>query len=110
MSRNKVGYSSGISYMLLDIEKNKTKIIQSRDGGGIGCIAIHPDNDYIAVAEKGDWPNIYVYDYPELNLYRILKKGAEKSYSNIVFSHDGNTIASVSNDPDYLLSIWDWKK
>jgi hypothetical protein len=45
-----------------------------------------------------------------LNLYRILKKGAEKSYSNIVFSIDGNTMASVGNNPDYLLIIWDWRK
>lgn len=110
LSEKEIVYSSGTSYMLLDLEKEKTRILHSRDGGGIGCIAVHPESDYIAVAEKGDNPNIYVYDYPDLNLYRILKKGAEKSYSHIVFSFDGNTLASVSNSPDFLLSIWDWKK
>jgi WD40 repeat protein len=94
----------------MDIEKKKQKVFHSRDGGGVGCIAVHGDNDYIAIGEKGDWPNIYIYDFPDLNLYRILKKGAEKSYSNIVFSIDGNTMASVGNNPDYLLIIWDWRK
>jgi len=34
-----------------------------------------------AVAEKGVSPNINIYEYPSLRLYRILRGGTERSYS-----------------------------
>lgn len=35
--------------------------------------------------------------------------GAEKSYSDIGFNSAGDKIVSVAGDPDYMLTIWDWK-
>ncbi len=72
---------------------------------------------HFAVAEKGVYPNIYIYEYPSLKLYRILRKGTERSYSNISFSHSGETLASViyqinikvGSYPDYMLTVWFWK-
>jgi WD40 repeat protein len=62
------------------------------------------------VAEKGSNPNIYIYSYPSMKLYRILRKGTERSYSNIAFSTSGQQFASVGSYPDYLLCVWDWKQ
>lgn len=53
---------------------------------------------------------IYILEYPSLKLYRLLRKGAAKSYSNICFNTNGDKLASVGGDPDYMLTIWDWKK
>lgn len=53
------------------------EIYHSRDTDGVGSIAVHPDKKYFAVGEKGTMPNIYIYEYPSLKLYRILKKGTE---------------------------------
>jgi hypothetical protein len=50
---------------------------------------------HFAVAEKGNFPNVYIYEYPSLKLYRILRKGTEKSYSNVSFSFSGERFASV---------------
>jgi WD40 repeat protein len=58
----------------------------------------------------GVFPNIYIYEYPSLKLYRILRKGTEKSYSSIIFSGSGDYLASVGSEPDYLLTVWDWKQ
>ncbi|KAM9503211.1 uncharacterized protein ACWYII_000615 isoform 1-T3 [Salvelinus alpinus] len=33
----------------------------------------HPSKRYFAVAEKGDQPNIVIYEYPSLQPYRILR-------------------------------------
>lgn len=60
------------------------------------------------MAEKGRFPNIYIYEYPSLRLYRILKKGTENLYANIEFSRTGTKLASIGGSPDYTLTVWDW--
>ena len=60
------------------------------------------------MAEKGQWPNIYVYEFPSLKLYRVMRKGTEKAYSNICFNAEGNNLASVGSKPDYQICVWDW--
>lgn len=54
-------------------------------------------------------PNIYVYEYPSMKLYRILRNGAEKVYADVGFNAKGDKLVSVGGDPDYMLSVWDWK-
>lgn len=71
---------------------------------------MHPSKKFFAVAEMGQLPNIYIYEYPSLKLYRILRKGTERSYSSVTFSGSGDMLASVGSDPDYLLTVWDWKQ
>ncbi|KAI9094908.1 WD40-repeat-containing domain protein [Phlyctochytrium arcticum] len=79
--------------------------------GAIGSIAVHPSRKYIAVAEVfDDEPNIYMFEYPSLQLYRVLRQGAEKGFSNVCFNTEGDKLASVGMDPDYMLTIWDWKQ
>lgn len=36
-------------------------------------LKVNPTKDYFAVAEKGKCPNILLYEYPSLQIYRILK-------------------------------------
>jgi len=62
---------------------------------------VHPSKKWFAVGEKGTFPNIYIYEYPSLKLYRILRKGTERSYANICFSTSGEKLASVGLGPDY---------
>lgn len=102
-------YSGGVNYFIVNIIDGETQIFFSKDGGGIGSIAVHPSKKYFSVAEKGDHPNIYVYEYPSLKLYRILRKGTEKSYSCCNFSNSGDILASVGSNPDYTISLWNWK-
>ena len=48
-------------------------------------VQVHPSKKYIAVAEKGSAPNINVYEFPSLKLYRILRGGTEKAYAFLDF-------------------------
>jgi cilia- and flagella-associated protein 44 len=73
-------------------------------------LAVHPKKTHFAVAEKGVYPNVYVIEYPSKRLYRILRRGTEKSYSSVTFSHNGDNIATVGSNPDYTIAIWDWKQ
>ena len=51
-----------------------------------------------------------MYKYPSLQIYRILREGTEAAYSNLDFSPSGEKLASVGSYPDYMMTIWDWKK
>lgn len=76
--------------------------------GGIGAIAVHPSRKLIAVAESHINPLIYILGYPSLKVHRILREGTTKAYSNICFNSEGDKIASVGSEPDYMLTIWNW--
>ncbi len=73
---------------------------------------VHPGRGYIAVAEicNTDPPFIYILEYPSLRIYRLLRDGAIKGYSSICFNSNGDKLASVGSDPDYMLTIWSWKE
>ena len=69
---------------------------------------MHPSRKHFAVAEKGKNPNIYIYEYPSMKLYRILRKGTEFVYSHIEFSVSGTKLVSIGGNPDYTITVWDW--
>jgi WD40 repeat protein len=102
-------YSAGICYKIHNIKTGVATLFFSKDGGGIGSIAVNKSRKYYAVAEKGDHPNIYIYEYPSNRLYRVLRGGTDKSYSNVCFSNLGDKIASVGSEPDFNICVWDWR-
>ncbi|XP_063126741.1 cilia- and flagella-associated protein 44 isoform X1 [Rattus norvegicus] len=109
LDNNTLMYIAGNQMVLLDF-KNKTQMyLQSSSGQGIGAIGVHPDKTYFAVAEKGSFPKIIIYEYPSLKPYRILQDGTEKAYAYVDFNNEGNLLASVGCHPDYTITIWDWK-
>lgn len=43
---------------------------------------MHPSRQFLAVAEKCRHrsPNVYIYTFPELKLYKVLRDGTERAY------------------------------
>ncbi|XP_048773099.2 cilia- and flagella-associated protein 44-like isoform X2 [Ostrea edulis] len=105
-----VCFAAGNYIMVLDLQTKEQKYFRSTSGGGIGAITVHPSKKYFAVAEKGESPNINIFEYPSLKLHRILRGGTERSYSYVDFNPKGDLLASVGGDPDYMLTIWNWKE
>ncbi|KAM9323043.1 cilia- and flagella-associated protein 44 [Pholidichthys leucotaenia] len=103
-------FIAGNMLVLLDILTKEQRYLRSCSGGGIGAITAHPSREYFAVAEKGNHPNIIIYEYPSLRPYRILRGGTEREYSFVDFNLDGSLLASVGNAPDYMLTLWDWRQ
>jgi len=93
----------------MNLKDKKRQIFFSNSGGGVGCVCAHPSQKYFAVGEKGYFPCIFIYSYPEIKLYRILCKGTEHSYSIISFSGNGEQLVSVGGSPDYQITVWNWK-
>ena len=75
LDRDTIILASGISYTIFNHFTKDKKMFFSKDRGGIAAVAVHPSKKYFAVAEKGVWPKIYIYEYPSLKLYRIMRRG-----------------------------------
>eukprot|EP00842_Homolaphlyctis_polyrhiza_P000147 jgi/Hompol1/1132/HPOL_000052-RA len=72
---------------------------------------VDPSRRYFAVAEVYEsQPHIYIFEFPSLRLFRVLRNGAERGYSDLCFNSNGDKIASVAIDPDFMLTIWNWKQ
>ncbi|XP_067430871.1 cilia- and flagella-associated protein 44 [Thunnus thynnus] len=103
-------FIAGNLLVLLDVSTKEQRYLRSCSGGGIGSITAHPSRQYFVVAEKGNQPNIIIYEYPSLRPYRILRGGTERAYSFVDFNRDGSLLASVGSAPDYMLTLWDWRQ
>jgi cilia- and flagella-associated protein 44 len=68
LDRKTIGYASGSSVIIENIETSERKYLLSLDDGGVGCIAIHPTRKYLAVGCRGSQPNIYIYEFPSLKV------------------------------------------
>ena len=94
----------------LDLHTMTQSYLPSIGGNEIGCVEVHTERKLICVAEKGEMPNVFLYDYPSLRLRRVLRNGTERAYSAANFSSDGSKLATVGSFPDYMITVWDWEK
>ncbi|KAM6902317.1 cilia- and flagella-associated protein 44 [Xenentodon cancila] len=101
---------AGNLLVLLDLSTKEQRFLRSCGGGGIGTITVHPTKEFFVVAEKGNQPDIIVYEYPSLKPYRILRGGTDREYSCVDFNCDGTLLASVGSVPNYMLTVWDWRQ
>ncbi|CAH8523136.1 unnamed protein product [Dicrocoelium dendriticum] len=104
-----VCYVTGNYLEILNLTTDAKRYLRTIMGLGIGAFCAHTKQSVIAIAEKGDNPPVCIYRYPELDLYRILSEGTLKEYSACQFSPDGELIATVGSDPDYMLTLWEWR-
>jgi len=105
-------YVTGHTVVLLNLATDERRFLHGRDNGGIGCVAMSPDMQYMALGEKSTSgaPNIYIYEHSSLRLYRILRKGTDRGFASVKFSpHNETQLAALGMFPDYLLSVWDWR-
>ncbi|XP_063486095.1 cilia- and flagella-associated protein 44 isoform X3 [Symphalangus syndactylus] len=103
-------YIAGNQLIFLNLKTKEQIYLRSSSGEGIGVIGVHPHKTYFTVAEKGSFPDIIIYEYPSLRPYRILRDGTEKGYAYVDFNYSGTLLASVGSNPDYTLTIWNWKE
>eukprot|EP00002_Diphylleia_rotans_P014287 TRINITY_DN2784_c0_g1_i6.p1 TRINITY_DN2784_c0_g1~~TRINITY_DN2784_c0_g1_i6.p1 ORF type:complete len:1834 (-),score=489.32 TRINITY_DN2784_c0_g1_i6:186-5687(-) len=108
IDRRTIVYTTGNTLQFMNLETMQPRYLFGLHCRGIGSFCVHPSKKYIAVGEKGNFPGIFIYEYPSLKLYRILRRGTEKSYSTITFNTGGDKLASVGSFPDYMLTVWDW--
>ena len=104
-----VVHSAANTVQLLDLANMQTTYLPGLEGGGIGCVAVHPSRERFAVCEKGRNPAVYVYAYPSLEVEAVLRGGAERLFTCAAFDAEGDRLATVAGAPDYWLTLWDWR-
>ncbi|RKO93288.1 hypothetical protein BDK51DRAFT_14775, partial [Blyttiomyces helicus] len=103
--------SIGNVLILLNLRTLEQEYMMGIREGAIGAIAVHPSRKYLAIAEVcSSMPNIYILEYPSMNILRVLREGAERGFSDICFNNRGDKLATVGMDPDYMLTIWSWEE
>ena len=103
--------STGNALIIINLKKMEQKYVLGLRDGSIGSIAVDPRRKYVAVGEVNRVsPNIYIFEYPSFSLYRVLRNGAELGYADLCFNRAGDKLASVGSNPDYMLTIWNWKQ
>lgn len=103
-------YIAGNAVIQFHTLNKRRKYIIGIDGGGIGCMVLHPDRKHLFVGELGTSPAIYVYTLPDYNIVKRLQGGTERGYACMDISIDGNRLCSVGMKPDYTIAVWDWTK
>ncbi|CAG9840027.1 unnamed protein product [Diabrotica balteata] len=112
LDENTVVFASGNFLHFFNLETKDIWFRRSALGQGIGHIKRNPNKEYshFAVAECGRRPIIILYNWPEMTILCILRGGAKKLYSNMDYSPDGELLVSQSGEPDYLITVWNWKE
>ncbi|XP_019642802.1 PREDICTED: cilia- and flagella-associated protein 44-like isoform X3 [Branchiostoma belcheri] len=109
VDKDTVVFIAGNAVEVLGLETGEQKYLHSTSGRGVGALTVHPSQKYFAVAEKGDQPNINIYEWPSMRLYRVMRAGTAEAYAFVDFNPSGDLLASVGSYPDFMLTIWDWK-
>uniref|UniRef100_A0A2A4JET3 Cilia- and flagella-associated protein 44 n=1 Tax=Heliothis virescens TaxID=7102 RepID=A0A2A4JET3_HELVI len=110
-----VCWSAGSIITFLDVSTKQTWFRRSTTGGTVGSIAsFRRDPNYrIAIAEDREGekePLIILYIWPQMEIDAVLRDGTANAYAILDFSPDGELLASVGKEPDYNLTIWNWKR
>ncbi|CAH0581322.1 unnamed protein product [Chrysodeixis includens] len=110
-----VCWASGSMISFLDVNTRQIWFRRSSTGGSVGSItSFRKDPNYrIAIAEDREGnkdPLIILYTWPQMDIDAVLRDGTTNAYSILDFSPDGELLASVGRDPDYNLTIWNWKR
>lgn len=106
---NTAVYIAGHVVVLHNVNTREQEFLPAAGAGGVGALALHPSQRFFAVGEKGDNPDINIYEYPSKALHRVLRSGTLKGYACLSFNANGDKLASVGMYPDFMLTVWDWR-
>lgn len=112
MDNDTLVFASGNLIHFFNVPTTVMTMRRSACGDGIGCLAKNPNRAYnhLTIGENGKKPTIFIYKFPEMQLVSMLKKGTKRQFSILDYTTDGELLASQGGDPDYMITIWDWKR
>lgn len=114
-----VAYAAGYQIVLNDTQDGSQKFINSfvPAGGeqldGFTCIALSPNRKLLAVAERGDKPEINIFDPTTTRKKKNLVHAEAISKCSILsmeFTHGNENLVVLSGNPDSTIVVFRWQK
>ena len=104
--------AAGNCIFFIDTETRAVECVQGPEEGGVGAIAVHPDKSRYVVCDKQrtTQPMITGYNWPERTKAFQMRNGAVLGFSACAFNDSGSLLATVAVEPDYAITLWDWKQ
>ncbi|GMH75277.1 hypothetical protein TrLO_g13994 [Triparma laevis f. longispina] len=75
----------------------------------IVSFAMHPEGQLIATGEAGENPKVVVWDTDTMKAVSIMVGFHTTAVTQLAFSNDGNKLATVGQDPNRCLAVYDWR-
>ena len=116
---NTVAYVAGYQVVFSDTEDRSQRFINSfvPAGGveldGFTCLALSPDASLLAVAERGEKPQINIFDTKTRRKRKNLvhqEAVAKCSVLAMAFTQSGDNLVVLTGKPDCALVVFAWKK
>eukprot|EP00392_Amoebophrya_sp_AT5.2_P006933 g6945.t1 len=119
---NQVLYPAGQTAVLTHVEKRQQTFFQgSENGGAISCMALSPNQRYLAVGEKAtasSAASVSIFDVlttRKLTACAVPEQIDAKEYVSLAFSSENQFLltqggSSSSGGHDYTLVYWAWDK
>jgi len=111
-------YAAGYNIVLFSMSDRKQRFIHTTLGtsenlDGFTSIAICPSRRFLAVAEKGEQPEVHVFDLKTLRKRKNLVFNDASSrcqFNSLAFTHDNENIVALAGTPEWSLVVWRWAK
>jgi microtubule-associated protein-like 6 len=72
------------------------------------ALAMHPSGKFVATGEMGNSPKIVVWDTATMQSVQIISGFHKLAVQHLEFSPSGNLLASVGQDADNSVAIYEW--
>ncbi|XP_026674087.1 uncharacterized protein LOC108630687 isoform X2 [Ceratina calcarata] len=105
-----IAFAASNLIQFVDFEENKVWFKIGSKGNGIGHMTKNPVHQHIAVGANETNPTITIYNWPLMQTITALKGGTTKRYFHLAYSPDGSLLASQGGEPDYFISLWNWRR
>mmetsp|Transcript_12785 Transcript_12785/g.26063 ORF Transcript_12785/g.26063 Transcript_12785/m.26063 type:complete len:1199 (+) Transcript_12785:49-3645(+) len=106
-------YVAGHNIVMYDqVEKRQRFIHGNEEAHGISSFALCPSKKYIAIAEKSEPAEIFVYNVRTCRKFKHLqyKQWVTREVASMAFSADNQLLLTLGSAPDFTLVCWNWNK
>ena len=96
----------------LGVVLNKSTITQNFYRGhtdSVITVAIHPGRVIVATGQLGKHPRVCIWDSQTLETLRVFEGFHKRAICAMSFSPDGTYLATVGQDADHSVVIYDWR-
>lgn len=115
-SRNNLFYveSDGIIFPAAKLgivlnRRTHTQTFYRGHSDDVVAVAVHPNRKIVATGQLGRHPRLCIWDSKSLSTLRVFEGHHQRAICAMSFSSDGKLLASIGQDRDHSMVLYDWE-